>query len=122
DHADDREPRVRRAAGPRLRVARRHQGARGAGAAPSRRARTGRRDRGAHHRGGGPPDPRSGAGAPVAMRPTLRCLLVFLAGIPLSLGAVAIHPRLWTVWVAYLGAAVLLAGLDGVLALPRRRL
>ena len=56
------------------------------------------------------------------MRPTLRCLLVFLAGIPLSLGAVAIHPRLWTVWVAYLAAAVLLFGLDGVLALPRRRL
>jgi uncharacterized protein (DUF58 family) len=56
------------------------------------------------------------------MRPTLRCLLVFLAGIPLSLGAVAIHPRLWTVWVVYLAAAVLLVGLDGVLALPRRRL
>jgi len=56
------------------------------------------------------------------MRPTLRCLLVFLAGIPLSLGAVAIHPRLWTVWVAYVAAAVLLAGLDGVLALPGRRL
>jgi uncharacterized protein (DUF58 family) len=56
------------------------------------------------------------------MRPTLRCLLVFLAGIPLSLGAVAIHPRLWTVWVAYLGAAVTLAGLDGLLALPRRKL
>jgi hypothetical protein len=54
------------------------------------------------------------------MRPTLRCLLVFLAGIPLSLGAVAIHPRLWTVWVAYLGAAVTLAGLDGLLGLPRR--
>jgi uncharacterized protein (DUF58 family) len=56
------------------------------------------------------------------MRPTLRCLLVFLAGIPLSLGAVAIHPRLWTVWIAYLGAAVMLAGLDALLALPRRKL
>src|ERR1051325_11312735 len=58
----------------------------------------------------------------LTMRPTLRCLLVFLAGIPLSLGAVAIHPRLWTVWVAYLGAAILLAGIDGLLAMPRRRL
>lgn len=56
------------------------------------------------------------------MRPTLRCLVMFLAGIPLSLGAVAIHPRLWTVWLAYLGAAVTLAGLDAVLGLPRRKL
>jgi uncharacterized protein (DUF58 family) len=56
------------------------------------------------------------------MRPTLRCLLVFLAGIPISLGAVTIHPRLWTVWITYLGAAVTLAGLDALLALPRRKL
>jgi uncharacterized protein (DUF58 family) len=56
------------------------------------------------------------------MRPTLRCLVVFLAGIPLSLGAVAIHPRLWTVWLAYLGAAITLAGLDGLLAMSRRKL
>src|SRR5579872_2528956 len=56
------------------------------------------------------------------MRPTLRCLLVFVAGIPVALGAVAIHPRLWAVWLAYLGAAVLLAGFDALLALPRRHL
>jgi uncharacterized protein (DUF58 family) len=56
------------------------------------------------------------------MRPTLRCLVVFLAGIPVSLGAVSIHPRLWTVWIAYLGAALMLAGLDALLALPRRRM
>jgi uncharacterized protein (DUF58 family) len=56
------------------------------------------------------------------MRPTLRCVLVFLAGIPLSLGAVAIDPRLWTLWIAYLGAAVTLAGLDGLLAPPKRKL
>ena len=56
------------------------------------------------------------------MRPTLRCLLVFLAGIPISLGAVTIHPRLWTVWITYLGAAITLAGLDALLALPRRKL
>ena len=56
------------------------------------------------------------------MRPTLRCLVVFLAGIPLSLGAVAIHPRLWTVWITYLGAAITLAGLDALLALPKRKL
>lgn len=56
------------------------------------------------------------------MRPTLRCLLLFLAGIPLALGAVAIHPRLATVWISYLGASLLLAGLDALLALPRRKL
>jgi len=56
------------------------------------------------------------------MRPTLRCLIVFLAGIPLSLGAVAIDPRLWTVWISYLGAAATLAGLDAVLALAARKL
>ncbi len=56
------------------------------------------------------------------MRPTLRCLLVFLFGIPLSLTAVAIAPRLWTVWLSFLGAAILLAGVDVVLGLPRKRL
>ncbi len=56
------------------------------------------------------------------MRPTLRSLVVFLAGIPLSLAAVAISPRLWTVWSSYLGAVLLLLGVDIVFALPRRRL
>jgi len=56
------------------------------------------------------------------MRPTLRCLLVFLVGIPLSLTAVAISSRLWTVWLSFLGAAILLAGVDFVLGLPRKRL
>jgi uncharacterized protein (DUF58 family) len=56
------------------------------------------------------------------MRPTLRCVIVFLAGVPVALGAVAIHPRLWTLWVAYLGAAITLTGLDAVLGMARRRL
>jgi uncharacterized protein (DUF58 family) len=56
------------------------------------------------------------------MRPTLRCLLVFLGGIPISLGAAVVSPRLWTVWLSYLGATILLAGIDAVLAMPRRRL
>lgn len=55
------------------------------------------------------------------MRPTPRALFLFLAGIPLSLGAVAISPRLWTVWVSYLAASVLLLGVDFVLGLARRR-
>jgi uncharacterized protein (DUF58 family) len=56
------------------------------------------------------------------MRPTLRAMIVFLAGIPLSLGGVAISSRLWTAWLAYLGAAVLLLGVDFVLGLPKRRI
>jgi uncharacterized protein (DUF58 family) len=56
------------------------------------------------------------------MRPTLRAVIVFLAGIPISLLAVTINARLWTTWLAYLGAAVLLLGIDLVLALPKRRL
>jgi uncharacterized protein (DUF58 family) len=56
------------------------------------------------------------------MRPTLRALIVFLAGIPISLGAVTLSARLWTMWLAYLGAALLLLGVDVVLGLPKRRL
>jgi uncharacterized protein (DUF58 family) len=56
------------------------------------------------------------------MRPTLRCALAFFAGIPLSLGAAAVSARLWTVWLAYFGACVMLAAVDALLALPRRRL
>ncbi len=56
------------------------------------------------------------------MRPTLRALIVFLVGIPLSLLAVTISVRLWTIWLAYLGAVVLLFGIDFVLGLPKRRL
>jgi uncharacterized protein (DUF58 family) len=56
------------------------------------------------------------------MRPTIRCLVLFIAGIPVSLAAVSIDPKLWTVWISYLGAALLLTGIDGVLALAKRRL
>jgi uncharacterized protein (DUF58 family) len=56
------------------------------------------------------------------MRPTLRCVLVFVAGIPAALLAVLIHPRLWTVWLAYLGAAIVITGLDALLGLGKRRL
>src|SRR5688572_7785417 len=56
------------------------------------------------------------------MRPTLRCVLIFVAGIPVALLAVLVNPRLWTVWLAYLGASVMMAGIDALLALPRRRL
>jgi uncharacterized protein (DUF58 family) len=56
------------------------------------------------------------------MRPTLRCMIVFAAGVPLALAAVAIHAQLWPVWFAYLCATTVLAGLDAILGLARRRL
>ncbi len=56
------------------------------------------------------------------MRPTLRAIVLFLAGIPVSLGAIAIAPRLWTAWVSYLAAAVVLLGLDVILGMSKRRL
>ncbi len=52
------------------------------------------------------------------MRPTVRCLVLFILGIPGSLVGVSIDARLWTVWITYLGAAVLLwvAGFDVIYA------
>ena len=55
------------------------------------------------------------------MRPTPRLLVVFLLGVPVALGAVALDERLWTVWLAYLGAALLLAGLGVMGTIVRRR-
>jgi uncharacterized protein (DUF58 family) len=56
------------------------------------------------------------------MRPTIRCLVLFILGIPVSLIGVSIDARLWTVWISYLGAAIVLTGIDAVLALPKRRM
>jgi uncharacterized protein (DUF58 family) len=56
------------------------------------------------------------------MRPTVRCLVLFIVGIPVSLAGVSIDAKLWTVWLCYVGAAFLLTGIDAVLALPKRRM
>jgi uncharacterized protein (DUF58 family) len=56
------------------------------------------------------------------MRPTLRALILFAGGVPAALVPVLVHPRLWTVWIAYLGAAVIVLGCDAIFALARRRL
>lgn len=56
------------------------------------------------------------------MRPTLRFVLVLVAGFPIPLLAVLVSTRLWPLWLGYVGAVALIAGLDAVLALPRRRL
>src|SRR5438094_9358759 len=56
------------------------------------------------------------------MRPTLRCLIVFVAGVPLALAAVTIETWLWPVWFAYAWLVIALVGIDIALGLPRRRL
>jgi uncharacterized protein (DUF58 family) len=56
------------------------------------------------------------------MRPTLKGVLLFAAAFPLSLVPALASPRLWTVWLAWLGFAALLVGVDAILGLPRRRL
>ena len=56
------------------------------------------------------------------MRPTVRCLVLFIVGIPVSLAGVSIDAKLWTVWLSYVGAAFLLTGIDAVLALPKRKM
>src|SRR5206468_2694998 len=47
---------------------------------------------------------------------------LFAAAFPLSLLPVLASPRLWTVWLAWVGFAALFLGVDAVLGLPRRRL
>ncbi len=56
------------------------------------------------------------------MRPTLRTVLVFVAGFPVSLVAVLVSERLWSVWASYLGMSIVLLAIDAVLSLPRKRI
>ena len=55
------------------------------------------------------------------IRPTPRAVVVFAAGIPISLVLALAAERLWPLGLAYLGGAILLTGLDALLA-PRSRL
>ncbi|HLL20858.1 MAG TPA: DUF58 domain-containing protein, partial [Kofleriaceae bacterium] len=48
--------------------------------------------------------------------------MLFIVGIPVSLAGVSIDAKLWTVWLCYVAAAILLTGMDAVLALPKRRM
>ena len=56
------------------------------------------------------------------MRPTPRAALLFGAGVPLALVLVLIEARLWPFGLAALGFAILITGVDGILALPPRAL
>jgi uncharacterized protein (DUF58 family) len=54
------------------------------------------------------------------MRPTWRAVLLAGLGVAVALLPAMIHPRLWPLWTAFLGAFVLALGADALLA-PRRR-
>jgi uncharacterized protein (DUF58 family) len=56
------------------------------------------------------------------MKPTARLVALFTASVPLALVIGLGYPKLWSVWLAFVGAAIAAAGIDIVLALPRRRL
>lgn len=56
------------------------------------------------------------------MRPTVRTVLIFVAGFPVSLTAVLVSPQLWFVWASYLALTSVMLATDAVLSLPRKRL
>jgi hypothetical protein len=50
------------------------------------------------------------------IRPTLRAVALFGAGVPIALLAVLIDERLWPIGLTFFGAAVLLTGADATVA------
>ncbi len=56
------------------------------------------------------------------MRPTLRCVLLAVGGLPVALLPALISARLWPLWIAWVGLLVLATGLDAMLGLSRRKL
>jgi uncharacterized protein (DUF58 family) len=56
------------------------------------------------------------------MRPSIRCVLLFAAGIPVALLSALVSAHLWALWSAWLGLSLLAVSADLVFALPHRRL
>src|SRR5438045_1898007 len=56
------------------------------------------------------------------IRPTLRAVLIFVAGIPLALLVVIYEPSWWMLSLNYGALVLLAAGTDALLALPPRAL
>ena len=56
------------------------------------------------------------------MRPTLRTVILFGAGFPVSLLAVLASEQLWLVWACYLAVSLVLLVADAIFALPKKRL
>ncbi len=58
----------------------------------------------------------------LATRPTYRAVILFAAGVPLSLGLILLNERLWPFSLAYLVLAIVVTGTDGMRCLPARRM
>lgn len=56
------------------------------------------------------------------MQPSLRCVWFLGVGLPVAMLPIVAGPQWWLVWLTYLGAVVLLAGFDLLLAIWPRRL
>jgi len=54
------------------------------------------------------------------MRPTRRAIAAAAFGLPVALLPAAVHPRLWPLWLAFLGVFALALGADALLT-PRRQ-
>ena len=99
-HAGVGGARLRGAAGPRLRHSGRYQGSCIAGVAAPPHHFAERRDRGPDRRSDSARGARPDTGAAM-IRPTLRALLIFAAGIPLALLIVLYSPGLWVLSFNY---------------------
>jgi len=56
------------------------------------------------------------------MRPTFRCVLLAVAGLPVALLPALLSPRLWPLWIAWIGLLALATGADAMFGLSRRKL
>lgn len=56
------------------------------------------------------------------MRPTQRCVLLFLIGIPVALLSAIVSTKLWAVWLVWLGLSLLACVADAIFAVSPRRL
>lgn len=56
------------------------------------------------------------------MRPTARSAILLVAGIPVAALPVFVGGQFWVLWLSYLALVLLLMGVDGALAGPRRPL
>ncbi|HEX5137198.1 MAG TPA: DUF58 domain-containing protein [Planctomycetota bacterium] len=55
------------------------------------------------------------------MRPSLRCVLLFAAGVPVALLAALVGRGLWTLWASCFALSLLLCAFDAVFGVARRR-
>src|SRR5262245_26199228 len=56
------------------------------------------------------------------IRPTLRAVLLFAAGIPVAVLVIVLNADLWPLVLAYIALAMLALGLDALMAMPGRAL